>query len=256
MRNLVGLFAPLPTPFTDDTSSVSEVRLARLIRHFTDEGVQGFVIGAECGEFTTLSHAERKTLVEYASRMVGGRPFIVHITCFATTPTLDLAQHAARMGAQFLVLSPPPYGEHTDDEVHQFLSFVAHHAELPVVVTDPQRRLNAAIRDRLAVLPTLQLARPVSGNASFYPEGIYSDQFSLEECCASPMVTIAPWRLYPEALIEWLPEPLRKAGSARVLKAALEIQGLECGPLRGPAQRLDAPLRELLSEYLVHSDAA
>lgn len=257
MRNLVGLFAPLPTPFTDDSSSISEVRLARLVRHFLDEGVQGFVVGSAAGEYTTLSLAERKQLVELTVRVAAGHPVVVHTTCFATTPTLDLAQHAARAGAQFLIISPPLFGNYTDDEIFQFISFLSHHATLPVAVVDPDRHLNASLRERLTALPTVQLTGPVSGIAAFYPEGSYSDQFSLDECRVSPIVTMAPWRLYPNALANWLPESLKPAGTARVIKAAMELQGFECGPLRGPEKSLQPKLRDLLAEFLMnHSDAA
>lgn len=257
MRSLVGLFAPLPTPFTDDTSSISEVRLGRLIRHFLDEGVQGFVVGTAVGEFSTLSLAERKHLLELTMRMAEGHPVLVHTTCFATSPTLDLAQHAGRSGAQLLVLSPPPFGDFTDEEVYQYLAFVSHHSSLPVAVVDPTRRIVGNLRERLQPIPTLKMTSPVSGIAAFYPEGTHSDQFALEEGRVSPLVTIAPWRLYPDALAHWLPEPLRQAGSARVVKAALELQGFECGPLRGPQTTLDSSLRNLLSDYVMnHSDAA
>ncbi|MCC7435067.1 MAG: dihydrodipicolinate synthase family protein [Methanoregulaceae archaeon] len=257
MRNLVGLFAPLPTPFTDDTSSISEVRLGRLIRHFLDEGVQGFVVGSTVGEFSTLSLAERKHMLELTVRMAEGHPVIVHATCFATSLTLDLAQHAARSGANLLIVSPPPFGEFTDDEVYQFIAFVAHHASLPVAVVDPTRRITAALRERLDALPTVMQTASVSGIAAFYPEGTHSDQFALNEARISPIVTLAPWRLYPDALAHWLPEPLRHAGSARVVKAALELQGFECGPLRGPLASLQDSLRGALTDFaLNHSDAA
>lgn len=257
MRNLVGLFAPLPTPFTDDSSSISEVRLARLARHFLNEGVQGFVVGAATGEFSALCLAERKHLIELTMRVSAGYPVIVHTTCFASTATLDLAQFAARAGAQYLVLTPPLYGEFSDDEIFQFISLIAHHSSLPILLSDPERHLGAQLRERIAGLPTVQMAMPIAGVAAFYSEGTHTDQFAVDECRVSPMVTIAPWRLYPDALAHWLPEPLKKAGPARVVKAALELQGFECGPLRGPAQELTTDLRQLLGEFLMnHSSAA
>lgn len=256
MRNLVGLFAPLPTPFTDDTSSISEVRLARLIRHFLNEGVQGFVLGSATGEFTTLSLAERKHLLELTLRMASGLPVIVHATCLATTATLDLAQHASRHGAQMVVITPPLLGEFSDAEVHKFISFVAHHAGIPTLVTDPTRRIVGPLHDQLLESPTVRIATPSTGMSAFYTENTHSDQFVFQDCTATPMVTLAPWRVHPGSLPHWLPEPLRTAGSARVVKAAMEMQGFECGPLRGPQLPLDPALRKLLSEFLVHDSAA
>lgn len=256
MRNLVGLYAPLPTPFTDDTSSISEVRLARLIRHFLSDGVQGFVIGSAAGEFTTLTLSERKHLLELVQRLAPGAPIIVHATCLQTTATLDLAQHASRHGAQMVVITPPLLGDFTDAEVHKFISFVAHHAGIPTLVTDPHRRVVGGLHDQLLTSPTVKIATPCTGTCAFYPEHTHSDQFTYHECIVSPVITISPWRMHPSSLPHWLPEPLRTAGTARVIKAAMEMQGFECGPLRGPQLALDPALRKSLSDFLAHDSAA
>ena len=56
--DLPKLLVPLVTPFTDDASSVSEVRLARLVKHLGGQGVEGFVINSDVGEFTAMSFGE------------------------------------------------------------------------------------------------------------------------------------------------------------------------------------------------------
>ena len=66
MLELAGRFVPLVTPFTDDGSTLSEVRLARLVRFYLDRSVEGLALATETGEFGTLSQDERKQLLEWA----------------------------------------------------------------------------------------------------------------------------------------------------------------------------------------------
>src|SRR5689334_12427820 len=99
--HLRGSFAPLVTPFTDEGSSISEIRIARLIRALREKGVEGFALATETGEFSSLTLAERKNLVEIAMRETQqSMPLIVHVTASATSSVLDLAQHAERHGAK------------------------------------------------------------------------------------------------------------------------------------------------------------
>src|SRR5690348_16428840 len=97
MVNLAGTFVPLVTPFTDDGATLSEVRIARLVRHFAGQGVAGFVVCTDTGEFTTLSFAERKSMLETTLReSQGALPVLTNVSTLSTSASLDLTQHAAR----------------------------------------------------------------------------------------------------------------------------------------------------------------
>ena len=93
---LNGVLAPLPTPFTDDGSSISEIRLLRLLRKLQELGVSGYVACCEVGEFVALGRSERKSLVEILLRDPASLiQVVVNVSTLSTPASLDLAQHAA-----------------------------------------------------------------------------------------------------------------------------------------------------------------
>ena len=59
-----GVLPALITPFTDDGSAVDTGAVAAIVDRLVGAGVAGLVPGGSTGEFTTLSHAERRQLVE------------------------------------------------------------------------------------------------------------------------------------------------------------------------------------------------
>src|SRR5438477_12684261 len=114
MLGLAGLFAPLATPFTDGGETVSEVRLARLVRHLLAQGIAGLACCTETGEFITVNTSERKQVLEIVIREAHGTPVLAHCTRLGTSQTLDLCQHAARHGAKAAVVMPPYFGRYSD----------------------------------------------------------------------------------------------------------------------------------------------
>lgn len=245
MRQLVGLFAPLPTPYTDDGSTVGEIRLARLMAWLRLRGIAGFAACTETGEYSVLSLAERKHIAELVLREAHGAPVLVNVTAVATTAALDLAQHASRHGAFGGILAPPR-GDFTDDEVVTHISRVSAHGGLPLVIVDPRNQLSSFSIERLRALPSVSFPVPASGLAAMRGGGTFTDEFSFPEAVLSPLCTFAPKALHPSSPPNLIPTILRNAGTPRLVKAALESQGLELGPLRGPYLPLAPELIALL----------
>ena len=59
-----GVLPALITPFTEDGSAIDTDALAAIVDRLIGAGVAGLVPGGSTGEFTTLSDAERRELVE------------------------------------------------------------------------------------------------------------------------------------------------------------------------------------------------
>src|SRR5579862_6608735 len=150
MLGLSGLFAPIVTPFTDDGGAISEVRLARLIRHLAENGVVGFVVCSETGEFTTVTSGERKQMLEFLAREARGIPILAHCTRLGTSQCMDLCQHAARHGARAAVVMPPYFGQFNDDEIEQHLRRIVQHANLPIILVDPSHQVRSKSRESLS----------------------------------------------------------------------------------------------------------
>jgi dihydrodipicolinate synthase/N-acetylneuraminate lyase len=264
MLELHGLFAPVPSCFTDDGSSLSEARHARLIQRLSDHGVDGFVVATEAGEFTTLSHVERKALVEWTVREARGKAVIVHVSALSTSVALDLAQHAARHGARAAILTPPYYGEFSLDEVAGFFRMVAQYGGLPVVAVDPFEDFATGLWPLLNGAPSLfrGLSLAEAGFPALAVSGVAQpDEFALRGAICTPLALLAP-EAARNALNGAAPAPaglrdfLRSCSTVRAVKAAFAYRGLELGALRGPASPL--PQRDFprLIEALESAPAA
>ena len=51
---------PLVAAFTDDSASLSEVRVSRAVRFHIDRGASGFLVSGDSGDCFLLSSSERK----------------------------------------------------------------------------------------------------------------------------------------------------------------------------------------------------
>jgi dihydrodipicolinate synthase/N-acetylneuraminate lyase len=253
MLGLAGLIAPIVTPFTDDGDSISEVRLARLIRHLIAEGVTGFACCTETGEFTTVSASERKQVLEIVMREAHGATVLAHCTRLGTAQALDLCQHASRHGAKAAILMPPYFGKFSDEEVEHHVRRIVQHAGLPVIVVDPDHLIRSNMQANLANLPELFFAE--SAEAAFRmrfavdPIGAGSDEFVLEDAVISPLVQIDPKASTDSyARLHEIGKMVALFGRARVAKAALNLRDIEVGPPRSPVLPLgDDARRRLVS---------
>lgn len=235
MGPITGRFAPLPTPLTDDASSVSEIRLARLVHWMRDRAVQAVLVAGEIGEFATLGSGERKQLIEIVVReSKAAIEVIVNVTAGSTMMALDLAQHAYRHGARAVVAAPPPWYKLTDDEVFSYYRLLQAHGNLPVLAADPYGRISDSLAARIAELPAVRL---MSEDSTF-------DHWSLEQAVCDPMLALAPGVEGEPA--EGLAELARLYGAVRIAKPLFSVRELDLGPLRAPLQEPEPAVVDVL----------
>jgi dihydrodipicolinate synthase/N-acetylneuraminate lyase len=246
MVDIAGVLVPLVTPFTDDSSSMSEVRLARMTRALTAHAIGGFVIASDLGEFATTSLAERKLLLEVVVREAG-RPVLVNVTSMGTAASLDLAQHAHRHGAAAVLLAPPYYGRYTEDEIAAHYQTVSQYGHMPVLAVDPTGMLGDAMHERLGAIPGVRWVRNLreSGRADWAIQPRAStDEFAVGDAWCTPLALLRPaevlrGELEPLRLIQRL---MLEGGPLRVAKAALRLADVEVGPSRAPVRGLSESL--------------
>ncbi len=251
MRDLSGCLVPLPVAFVDDTGSISEVRLGRLIRFYRDQGASGFVLNSDLGEFTSLSTEERVKVAEIVQRDTQGQvPLLVHVTTLSTTNSLFLAQHAARIGAKGIVLMPPFYYRLRDDEVAAYFTTVAEYAGIPMLVVDPVGLLTPEVRTQLQSITGLHLGKTVAPHLAVR-ERVASDEFSIGEAVCTALAAWSPAEIKSaNPKLEAMRALFRAAGSVRVVKALLNWQDQEVGPTRGPFLDLLEEHRKQLVDLL------
>jgi 4-hydroxy-tetrahydrodipicolinate synthase len=105
-----GVLPALITPFTDDGGALDTDALAANVERLIAAGVGGLVPGGSTGEFTTLSNAERRELIEATVAAAAGRvPVVAGTGALSTRETVELSVHAEQAGAAAVMVVPPFY---------------------------------------------------------------------------------------------------------------------------------------------------
>ena len=237
MLQFEGRFISLPTLFADDGVSLSEIRLARLIRWYCNRGVEGFYVCGEIGEFTALALAERKTVLETVIREARGVvPVIVNVTSMSTAASMDLAQNAANHGAKAVVVSPPYHGILTQEEIVNQLKSVGSFSKIPSIIVDPAKK----------VLETSKLELADIRSSVFADSSIAIDEFRAGGVSVARVDALGK----TEITVAETAELFRSIHPAKVVKACLDLQNLDIGPPRLPLRRMQGEALEHLKMRL------
>ncbi|CAN9244608.1 unnamed protein product [Alternaria alternata] len=133
-RELSGILVALITPFTDDGKTVHEGRLQAHINRMIEAGVHGLVPGGTTGEFTAMTSEERKNGLELVIKHTAGRvPVVAGIGALSTWECVDLATHAAKAGADALMVVPPFYDPVNYQQLRTLMKEVHEASNLPIM---------------------------------------------------------------------------------------------------------------------------
>lgn len=133
-QDLSGILVAIITPFTDNGNSIDKRRLQQHIEHIISAGCHGLVPGGSTGEFTALTTAERKELVELCVEYAAGRvPVVAGIGALTTKDCLELASHAAKTGATSLMVVPPFYDPVSYEQLEELMSEISAASNLPIM---------------------------------------------------------------------------------------------------------------------------
>jgi dihydrodipicolinate synthase/N-acetylneuraminate lyase len=133
-QELQGILVALITPFVDDGSAVHEERLKMLINRFINAGVHGLVPGGTTGEFTALTIAERKYVLELCIKFTAGRvPVVAGIGALSTRDCVDMAKHAVTTGVAAVMVVPPFYDPVNYTQLRELMKEVHETSRLPIV---------------------------------------------------------------------------------------------------------------------------
>jgi 4-hydroxy-tetrahydrodipicolinate synthase len=129
-----GVLPALVTPFTDDGAAIDADALTALIERLIRGGVAGLVPGGSTGEFTTLTNAERRELIEVTVAAAAGRvPVVAGTGALSTRETIELSVHAERSGAAAVMIVPPFYDPIGWRELIAHYAAVAEQISIPIM---------------------------------------------------------------------------------------------------------------------------
>jgi len=243
------VLVPLIAAFTDDTSMLSEIRVARIVKFHKEHGAGGFLVNGETGDFFTLGLSERKELLEWVIRDAKGLPVWVNVTASTTSAAIDLCQHASRHGARGAVVSAPPIGQFYPHEIAAFVRSVQRHGNLSTVFADPDGKWTGAIEN-----PSLEPAKGLAQSefadwAQF--ERARPDEMIVSDGVVTPMALFGVDRL--EAMSHNLPayrpafrSLIGHGGMSRGPRAALVQLGIDIGSSRSPVYELTDDGKKIL----------
>ena len=120
------------TPLRDD-NQLDIPGLERLVEHVLAGGVSGLFVLGTTGEGSSLCYPLRHELVNRVCRQVNGRvPVLVGITDTSFVQSIELARHAADVGADALVVAPPYYPPEGQPELQEYLDHLVSRLPLPL----------------------------------------------------------------------------------------------------------------------------
>src|ERR671933_1763373 len=171
-----GVLPALITPFTEDGSAIDTAALAAYVERLLAAGVGGLVPGGSTGEFTTLTSAERRQLVEVTVEAAAGRvPVVAGTGALSTRETVALSVHAEQAGAAAVMVVPPFYDALSWRELLAHYTAVADAIAIPIMYYNlPSASGVKLTAEQLRELPVTCL-KDTGGDATLATELIQTD---------------------------------------------------------------------------------
>ncbi len=247
-------------------------RARQLAQHLVENASTGLVVAGTTGESPTLSHDEKLQLFRAVKEAVRV-PVIANVGSNNTQSSVEMARESAEIGVDALLAVVPYYNKPSQEGLYQHFKAIANATPLPVVLYNlpgrTSRNMEAATTARLSEIPNIIGTKESSGDPTQWARtkmlaktdfllmsGNDSDTLPMLALGAVGVVSVishiagqqmkqmvdAFWsgdlktaleihcRLLP--VVDALFPP--SSSNPIPLKAALKLQGFDCGGLRLP----------------------
>jgi dihydrodipicolinate synthase/N-acetylneuraminate lyase len=128
-----GIYVPLITPFKENGEVDYEV-LAKATKFVLAKGADGIYACGGTSEFCLLTTEERKRCLEVIIANADGKEVIAHVGSQSTAESVELAKHAASVGANMLSAVAPYYFGYTFPQIKEYFRKIAHATELELMI--------------------------------------------------------------------------------------------------------------------------
>jgi 4-hydroxy-tetrahydrodipicolinate synthase len=134
MMKLSGIYPIVPTPF-DETGKVDGESIEKLSGFLVERQVQGLAILGVMGEAQKLNDREREEVTQlFRQALPKEQALVVGVSAAGTDPAAGAARVAVELGADALLVGPPPV--QNDEVIFTYYQRVAEAAGVPVVLHD------------------------------------------------------------------------------------------------------------------------
>jgi 4-hydroxy-tetrahydrodipicolinate synthase len=144
--SLKGVFPALVTPF--DSSGALDLRaLRRLVNRLLDSGVHGLVPIGGTGEYTALSRAERRLIVETVVDENAKRaPVIAGVLAPGFEDAREAVRDFSAAGADAVMAITPFYATGAQDGIASYFRRLREASDLPLLLYEIPGRTNVALQ--------------------------------------------------------------------------------------------------------------
>jgi 4-hydroxy-tetrahydrodipicolinate synthase len=165
-----GLGTALVTPFRRDFS-LDEAALRFLIKRQLKAGVDFLVPCGTTGESPSLTHDEKRRVIEIALEESSGRvPVIAGAGGYNTAEVIHAAREYESLGANGILSVTPYYNKPSQEGLYQHFKAIAASVKIPVILYNVPGRtgvnLEPATVARLAQIDNITGIKEASGNIS------------------------------------------------------------------------------------------
>ncbi|MEK5324609.1 4-hydroxy-tetrahydrodipicolinate synthase [Aeribacillus sp. FSL M8-0254] len=275
------------TPF-DNNGNIDFQKTEKLVEYLIHHGTDSIVVAGTTGESPTLTTEEKLALFKHVVSVVNKRvPVIAGTGTNNTRASIELTKKAEQTGVDAIMLVTPYYNKPNQEGIYQHFKEIAESTHLPVMLYNVPGRTSSSIAPetviRLSEIDNIVAIKEASGDLDNMAKIIEKtpDDFALytgDDSLTLPTLSIGGDGVISvashvvgdemqEMIQAFLSGDVEKAGSLhrRLLplmkelfkapnpvpvKAALQIKGLDVGPVRLPLVPLTTDERTSLAAVI------
>ncbi len=128
-----GVCTALITPFCN--GKIDYPALKKLIEFQIESGIDALLINGTTGESATLAECEKRELISFAVREVGGRvPLIAGTGSNSTAKALHLSEFASDVGVDGILVVTPYYNKASAEGLITHYETIADRVDIPLII--------------------------------------------------------------------------------------------------------------------------
>lgn len=169
MSVFTGAAVAIVTPFNQD-GSVNYPKFAEQIEYQVTHGTDAIVVCGTTGEASTLTHEEHLECIRFCVEKVNKRiPVIAGTGSNCTETAVYLSKEAEKCGADALLIVSPYYNKATQKGLKEHFTIIAESVKIPVILYNIPGRTGVTIQPQTVVdlvknVPNIVGVKDATGN--------------------------------------------------------------------------------------------
>jgi 4-hydroxy-tetrahydrodipicolinate synthase len=233
-----GAIVPMATPTVGRSGGVDESALRGYVETLTAAGVHGLFPCGSIGEFSSLSDADRRTVIDVTADAAGDVPVLAGCGDTSVSAVRDHVANATAAGADAAVVVTPYYLSTTQSGLVNFYREVAGDADIPIVLYNiPALTGHGLSRETVSELARLEGVigmKDTSGDLTYFRDIVRNtpDEFAVlqgaTELAVASLdvgadgIVAGPANVFPAAMAE-LVEAYRRGDRDRAVELLEDV---------------------------------